>query len=199
MKGVVAPTRHELKGTVLLVCSGNICRSPAAAALLIEALGSLPVQVQSGGLVARDGLPLESKMAQALAHRVDPAKLDRFRSRRVDAEMLTEADLVLTATCSQRADVVRLAPPVVRSTFTLVEFAQLAADVAAMVERNGEASPHTISDFVSLVPQVRGTRRLKGSLDIGDPMGRSARTHARVARHIDSAVSAISHALRPTG
>lgn len=185
----------ELKGSILLVCSGNICRSPATAALLAEALGSRPVEVRSAGLIALDGLSVEPKMAEALGDRVDQATLSRFHSRRVTTQMTSEADLILTATRNQRADVVRFAPSAVRITFTLREFAELASDISTWLIKAGEPNPHTLADFVSLVPQVRGTRLPKGDLDIGDPMGRSRRVHRRVSAEIERAVTTISQAL----
>lgn len=195
MTTVDVPPAPELKGSILLVCSGNICRSPAAAALLAMALGPLPVEIHSAGLMARDGMGVEPKMAAALGDRVDQAALSRFCSRRVTAEILSEADVILTATRNQRADTVRLAPSAVRNTFTLQEFSELAVAVSAWLKQTGEPKPHTISDFVDLVPQVRGTRTLKGDLSIGDPMGRSRRIHVKVAAEIERSVAMISQAL----
>ena len=186
----------ELKGSILLVCSGNICRSPVAAALLQTALRPLPVEVQSAGLIAREGKTLQPEMASALGARADAPELAHFRSRRVTADMLRESDLVLTATRSQRADVVRDTPSAVRTTFTMLEFAALATDVASMLDRTGEPRPHTVADFVALIPRVRGTRALRGTLDIDDPMGRSSRVHSKVALQIEHCVGEIAKALR---
>lgn len=193
----MASTRPELKGSILLVCSGNICRSPAAMALLAEALHGLPVEIESAGLQARAGMPIEPRMLAALGDRLPASVATAFRSRPLSLEMLEGADLVLTATRSQRSDVVRLAPAVIRRTFTLLEFAELATDVASMVHSTGEPRPQTVADFVALTPQVRGTRQLDGPLDVVDPMGRSARTHVKVVREIDAAVAMITGALLP--
>ncbi|WP_211333321.1 hypothetical protein [Terracoccus luteus] len=188
----------ELKGSILFVCSGNICRSPVAAALLRGHLEQWPVEVESAGLIARDGLPVEPKMvkaAQGLG--VQAPDLSGFRSRRATSEMLEQADLVLTATRSQRADVVREAPSTVRTAFTLKEFAAYVSDIADLLEQAGEAKPHTVADVVALVPLVRGERVRAGSPDITDPMGRSSRTHVRATREIAEAVARVARGLRP--
>ncbi|MBB2985721.1 arsenate reductase/protein-tyrosine-phosphatase family protein [Terracoccus luteus] len=198
MGETIDPTASELKGSILFVCSGNVCRSPIAAALLRGYLEEWPVEVQSAGLIARDGLPVEPKMVKAVQGLgVQTPDLTEFRSQRLTADLLEQADLVVTATRSQRADVVRAAPSTVRTAFTVKEFAALVSDVVAMLERNGEAKPHTVADVVALVPLVRGMRVKSGSPDIMDPMGRSSRTHVRATREIAASVEEIARGLRP--
>src|SRR6267142_6184317 len=54
--------------TVLVVCHGNICRSPVAAALLARELASLDVEVQSAGFIGFDRPPPAEAVAAAQRH-----------------------------------------------------------------------------------------------------------------------------------
>ena len=182
----------SLKGSILLVCGANVSRSPVMFALLRDLLPS-PVALSSAGVHAATGTPVEARALEALGPTA--VALESFRSQRVSRRMLEESDLVLTATRVQRADIVKLSPGCVRITFTLLEFAQLAADVAAMLDRAGEQRPHTVADFVGLVPEVRGRRSLGGSLDLSDPMGGSRRRVARTVNQIDHAASTVAHSM----
>ena len=81
---------------VLMVCTGNTCRSPLAAAALGLELGAEGerVEILSAGTSAREGEP-----AAAFATRIAAlagADLAAHRARRVTRELLQRADLVLT-------------------------------------------------------------------------------------------------------
>ncbi|WP_418608121.1 hypothetical protein [Georgenia sp. SUBG003] len=114
--------------TILTVCTGNICRSPAVEHLFRAAFGATSgVTVASAGTGALVGQPVHGPMADLLRGvDVDP---DGFAARRVTEQMLRGADLVLPLTRDHRAQVVDLAPAAVRRTFTVREFARLASQV----------------------------------------------------------------------
>lgn len=82
---------------VLLVCTGNTCRSPLAEALLREALGSrgmVDVVVESAGTGAWEGIPAsEGSYLVGLEHGLD---LSAHRSRLLTRELVEGADLILT-------------------------------------------------------------------------------------------------------
>jgi protein-tyrosine-phosphatase len=97
-----------IKGTstkrILLVCTGNICRSPLAAALLERALterGIAGIEVSSAGTGAWDGAPVsEGAYLVGLERGLD---LSGHRARLLTRELVEGADLVLTMARHHRA------------------------------------------------------------------------------------------------
>lgn len=77
---------------VLLVCEGNICRSPAAEYLL-RLHTSAPLACRSAGLATRPGRPAHPRIAELLAER--GLDLSGHRSRPLTAAELRGHDLVL--------------------------------------------------------------------------------------------------------
>jgi len=80
---------------VLLVCTGNTCRSPMAAGALRQALGTDVERIlaESAGTAAWEGQPATEPSLRVAAHAgVD---LGSHRSRRVTPAMVRAADLVL--------------------------------------------------------------------------------------------------------
>lgn len=80
---------------IVTVCTGNICRSPIAEALLRQQLSAHGAMVSSVGIGALVGAPADP-MARALMleRGVD---ISEHRGRQASAETLARADLVLTA------------------------------------------------------------------------------------------------------
>jgi protein-tyrosine-phosphatase len=88
---------------VLFVCGGNTCRSPLAAAIAARAVAERgsAIEVASAGVRARPGAPASTE-AQAVAaeHGLD---LSAHHSRRLDAELVAWADLLVAMTSEQAA------------------------------------------------------------------------------------------------
>jgi protein-tyrosine phosphatase len=105
---------------VLVVCTGNLCRSPVIATLLAAAVPSLTVR--SAGTGAPDGEPWHPLAVQVLAevgHDVSG------RARRLRAADVASATLVLTAEGMHRGLVVGLDAGAEDRCFTVIEAARL--------------------------------------------------------------------------
>ncbi|SFR72172.1 protein-tyrosine phosphatase [Agromyces sp. CF514] len=117
---------------VLVVCTGNICRSPVAERVLaarLAAAGIDDVRVSSAGTSALVGEPMTPEAADlAVRLGADPTG---HAARRLTAQLIEDADLVLTATRAHRAQVAELVPRAARRAFTLREFARVLAFLAA--------------------------------------------------------------------
>ena len=79
---------------VLVVCVGNICRSPMAAALLRKGLGQKSaVNVTSAGIGALAGFPAD-ELAQELM-REDGLDVSDHRAQQLNRMLINSADLIL--------------------------------------------------------------------------------------------------------
>lgn len=105
-------------GTVLVLCHGNICRSPFAEALLQRQRPDLAVR--SAGLAAGEGAP-----ADPLAVRIAKdfgVDLAAHRSRPLTPGLLTGTDLLLVMEASQARALRKCAPDSVRRVLMLGDF-----------------------------------------------------------------------------
>lgn len=134
---------------ILCVCTGNICRSPAAERLLAAGLGD-QITVTSAGTHALVGQPISEPMAELVAK--DGARADEFSARWLTEGMIRRADLVLGLERAHRGAVVELWPGAVRRTFTLLELARLL----------GELDPSTLPSR-STVERLRAAVALAGA------------------------------------
>jgi protein-tyrosine phosphatase len=179
--------------TVLAVCTGNVCRSPAVEALLGDAWPvEAGVHVSSAGLRARVGEPMTPDMASALGR-----QLPGFAARQVSSELLRPAGLVLAMTRTQRSALVTAAPEAVRRTFTLREFAGLvvlARDSGALDV--GGSLRDRLAAAVEAVPKFRAQRTAGPDDDIEDPYGRDRRQYDRTAEQIRACVTPLLDVLR---
>src|ERR1051326_6708038 len=91
---------------ILLVCPGNICRTPLAEALFLKELqarGITNVEAVSAGTGAWDGAPAsEGAYLVGLEHGLD---LSDHRARLLTRDMVQQAELILTMARHHRARV----------------------------------------------------------------------------------------------
>ncbi|GAB3365792.1 arsenate reductase/protein-tyrosine-phosphatase family protein [Modestobacter lapidis] len=175
---------------LLIVCTGNLCRSPMAAGLLsawaqrdLGPEGSA-VLVGSAGVEAPDGHPMDAdSLRAALAAGGDPETLGAHRSRALDPAEVADADLVLTMSRWQRKKVLAHAPRALRRTFTLPE----AASLLGLADPRGIADlplDQRAAELAVRLNAARARRRVSDSDDVRDPIGRRFEEHRRTAERI---------------
>lgn len=117
---------------ILLVCTGNTCRSPMAEALLnarVQAAGMGDrVKVLSAGLAAFGESPASNHACAVMAKR--GLSLGAHRSRQLGPEFVQAADVVLTMTAAHKRAVAGMLPAAADKVFTLTEYAGEEGDVA---------------------------------------------------------------------
>lgn len=115
---------QEKKGgrnRVLLVCTGNMCRSPMAEYMLRHHLGENSAwEVESAGTHAVDGVPASREAVDVL--REKGVDLSPHRSRSINSEIVRSADLIVAMTEVQADELRRLFPDARDRIFTLASF-----------------------------------------------------------------------------
>lgn len=178
---------------VLMVCTGNVHRSPLAERLLTARLGRYreAFRVTSAGTAAKGGTLMDPVAAALLAGLgCDP---HGAVASRLTAELVENADLVLGAATEHRDAAVRLAPVwALRRAFTLREFARLlrAEDAA------GAAGP---AERAALLVHGAWARRGRDGRaeddDVDDPYGAPVEVARACAGRIEESVERIAVAV----
>jgi protein-tyrosine phosphatase len=169
--------------SVLIVCTGNIARSPMAE-LLLEAMSDprSGLVVSSAGVHALVGQPMDPGSAAAMNHLgLDPS---RHRARQFEPVMAENADLILTAERYHLEVVLHQVPTALRRTFTIKEFARVA----------GHLPPGTPKQAVARAAAARGLAPAPGDPaadDVADPHGQPVRVNLATARELGQAVEVI--------
>ncbi len=110
-----------MKRRILFICTGNVCRSPMAAALFAaqaKRMGDAEnLEIASAGTWALDGEPASSFAQQIM--RARGLDLSAHRGRTITPELLQTADLILVMTRSHH-DSIGAEFPATRSKLHLV-------------------------------------------------------------------------------
>jgi len=118
--------------TILIVCTGNVCRSPMAAGLLQRRLASAGLEddyeVRSAGTWAATGVPAAAYARQAMAKRgID---ITQHRARDISARDVAEADLILVMTEGHREAILAEFQDARSKTYLLSEMIGKSYDIA---------------------------------------------------------------------
>jgi protein-tyrosine phosphatase len=192
--GPALPAESDGEFSILAVCTGNVCRSPAVERLLAGRLGAT-VRVSSAGTHALVSHPISPQMAELL--REGGVDERPFEARRLSEDLLKAADLVLPMTRAQRGIVVQMWPAAVRRTFTLREFARLLSRVDAAALPEGTPAERLRAAVPLAAAERGGARKSPDEDDVIDPFRLSDEVYATSFRQITSAVDAIVGALLP--
>jgi len=181
-------------GSVLFVCTGNVCRSPYLEWGLRGALESARgpvIRLASAGVAALVDHPMSSFFLDRLVGRGIDAS--GFRARALTEGHVDGADVVLTATRAQRQFIVRAQPAAATRTFTVLQFTRLLRARPA----DGDGG----MDLSALVARAHRARGSAGAStehdDIRDPWRRSRRVHVKAALEMDEVLEDLLEHLIP--
>jgi protein-tyrosine phosphatase len=170
---------------VLFVCTGNVCRSPAAERLLRHHLERTGITTSSAGTGALVGEPMSPPMAALVA--ADGADPEGFTARQLSADMVRQADLVIAMTSAHRGDTVALLPAAVQRTFVLGELAHMLGHVRPEEVSEVAGGPASTAERLRAMVTIAKRNRTLGvdpDEDVVDPYGRSATVYAKTFRQI---------------
>lgn len=178
--------------SVLFVCTGNVCRSPAAELLFARHARGYDIALASAGTGGLTGRGVDEPTALALIELgVDPS---HHVARRLDPGLVDTADLILTADTDHRSVILRESPEAFRRTFTVREFARLGAELDLLV---AVPVPDVLRERVTDIAQQRGWVQPPeaGGDDIGDPYGAGLDVAKACVADVASAVDAVTTVL----
>ncbi len=179
---------------MLVVCLGNICRSPIGATLLAARLEELGVDahVHSAGLLSPGQRVPDHGVAVMAARGFDTTG---HRSRRLSIELVGPADLIVAMAREHVPEVVAADPAAWGRTFTLKELVRRG-------ERLGSRrADQTLADYLAELHAGRRPADLMGYSaddDVDDPMGASRAVYERTAAEIDDLTARLAHLLAGT-
>ena len=182
-------------GSIVVVCTGNVCRSPYIERRLRQELSGTAITVTSAGTQALVGLDMDT-MTRRLLDRAG-ADMSDFAARELTSELVAAADLVLTAAREHRSHSVRLHPAALSRVLTLRDLADLLEDVTA----EDVAATRSGGSWVRQVVATAVSRRAlvparQEDVDITDPIGRPPEVFSRMAAEVEAALRPVVAVLR---
>jgi low molecular weight protein-tyrosine phosphatase len=193
---------------VLMVCTGNVARSPLAEQLFSARAAaafqsdSANILVASAGVRALVGYDMTDDARRvARSHGVEAV---RHHARQVTSELITAADLVLGANRAHRRFIVETQPRASSKAFTLVEFAHV---LRWLGSGQGLVPPADLHESAAarLLSVRDAAARQRGMVpppgdpsdfDIADPYGAKPAVYDQVGLRIAESVGTITETLQ---
>lgn len=173
---------------ILVVCTGNICRSPMAEGFLRAALasriGDAAPAVSSAGTAGWEGAGAMYESIRAAGERgVD---IETHLARGLSAGMVQEADLVVCMAAEHRDSIARAWPEHGAKTFTLKELVRLL---------EGSPAPGTIPARVAAAAAARDGATAGPEEDVHDPLGEPLDGYREIAEELQDLSDRLAVAL----
>ena len=170
-----------------MVCTGNACRSPMAAAILQQRLAErgIDARVSSAGTRPWSQGATDDAVAVMREHGLE---ITAHENRQLTRELVEDADLVLGMTRDHVSIANARSPAARRRTFLVGELARLGADVGP----RREAEP--LSTWVERAADARPLSRPLGRAmdEIADPAGEPIEVYRRTAAELDTQLTEIA-------
>ena len=178
---------------ILVVCTGNICRSPMGEALLREHLGrrGVDANVHSAGTMHWAG-PATDHTVEVLHELGIDARA--HRSRPLSRRLVKRADLVLAMTRNHVWAVVNHDPTAADRTFMIGEIVRLGARVGP------RAAEEPLAGWVARVAAARPPGTVVGiaTNEVADPVNEPVDVYRATAARLDTQLATLAQLLVPS-
>jgi Protein-tyrosine-phosphatase len=182
--------------SILVVCTGNVCRSPIAEGLLHNAMaarfGDRAPEVSSAGTQGWEGRPAMPESVAAAAER--GVEISGHVARELTGAMVEHATLVVTMAREHGDELARFGADAGRKAFTLKELVRI-LDTLPAVPAGAEVG--SLADRRDAADDVRRAGFKGNPLDddIADPLGLPLESYRAVAWELDEWVRRLAHGL----
>ncbi len=123
---------------ILVLCTGNICRSPVAGAMLKAGLPDKSVESAGlGALVDRPADPTAAELASQAG-----LDLSQHKARQATTAMFRQADLILVMTEGQKAQVTEMDPSSTGKTLLMGHWLEGRPDIPDPYKKSRQAFVH---------------------------------------------------------
>ncbi len=173
--------------SILVVCTGNICRSPMAEGFLRAALsarfGDAAPAVSSAGTMGLEGSEATPEGVEAA--RELGSDIAGHRARRITVPVTSQADLLLCMATDHRELLARSGPELASRAFTMKELVRLLETLRAP---ELHAGPATLAARVAAADQARRAGALPRSRDddVADPLGQPFEAYRATAWELET-------------